>query len=247
MREGVRIAKALSILGRCSRREAEHLVLSGRVVVNGAPIATAATLVDPARDSIVVDGERLGPPAAHRYYAVHKPRGVVSTVRDPHASHTVVQLVPLPERLYPVGRLDKDSEGLILLTNDGDFAHSVMHPRYGVEKEYQALVPRAPTEAELNRLAAGIPLEGRVATAVEATTEMREAQPWVRLVLLEGRRHEARRLLAAVGLPVRRLIRTRIGPVHLGRLTPGAYRELRPGEVEALRGALPSPSGRAGG
>lgn len=238
----MRIARALAQIGPHSRRESEQLVVAGRVSVNGRPVAGPATLVDPLLDTIQVDGVLLGRPAGREYYAVHKPRGVASTVSDPHADRTVVQLVPSEARLYPVGRLDKESEGLILLTNDGDFANRTAHPRYEVAKEYQALVASVPSEDALAQLGAGVLLDGRLVQPDGVSLWAALDGPWVGVVLHEGRKHEVRRLLAAVGLTVRRLVRTRIGPIRLGALKPGQYRALRPKEIAALLTHAPSPN-----
>jgi len=276
----IRVAHALSMLGCCSRREGERLIQEGRVAVNGRLVETPATLVDPESDVLVVDGRELGRLApTSRYLAVHKPRGVVSTVRDPHADRTVVQLVASPERLYPVGRLDKDSEGLIILTNDGSFANRVAHPRYETEREYLALLPERPSIAALQTLRRGVmlddgaavpvsvevlrgapgPVRGSHLRDVQPESRTRDARPgarsssWLRIVLREGRNREVRRLLQAVGYPVQRLVRTRIGPVRLGNLRPGAHRNLTDGEIRRLvgggqtgRGAASNSAGRRG-
>jgi 23S rRNA pseudouridine2605 synthase len=232
----MRIARALSLLGRASRREAERLVADGRVAVNGELIHEPATLVDLRRDRIDVDGETIGAAAPRlTYLAMHKPVGVVSTVRDPHAEKTIMDLAPAGTRLYPVGRLDKDSEGLILLTNDGNFANAVTHPRYETEREYSALVDFAPHGKTLEQLRRGVVLDGvRTAQARVWIERSDPAGVWLKLVLHEGRNREVRHMMDAVGHPVRRLIRTRIGPVELGNLKPGTYRALKRSEVRAL-------------
>lgn len=242
--EPVRIGRALSMLGAASRREGENLVRGGRVQVNGVMVTDLAQRVTPHLDRVAVDGKQLSWGGVRRYYAVHKPRGVVSTVRDPHAERTVIQLVPSTARLYPVGRLDKDSEGLMLLTDDGDFANRVTHPRYEVEKEYEALVRPNPGPEQLDRLRAGFDLDGKLAQPRRVSWEQRSGSPWIKMVLSEGRKHEVRRLLGAAGFNVERLVRTRIGPVHLGRLAPGEFRELRPREISILR-SPPADSPRA--
>jgi 23S rRNA pseudouridine2605 synthase len=231
----MRIARALSSLGYCSRREAERLIEQRRVAVNGEILQTPVALVDVERDAIAVDGMPVGL-AATVTYAVYKPVGVTSTVRDPHAWRTVVQLVDSSVRLYPVGRLDKESEGLILLTNDGELAQRVTHPRYGVEKEYEALVDRVPEPATLDAVRAGVELDGRLRQPLRVLAVERDSGAWLRLVLAEGINHEVRRLLGAVGLSVRRLVRTRIGPVRLGRLRPGGSRLLSSEELAAVKG-----------
>ncbi|HEY3117596.1 MAG TPA: pseudouridine synthase [Chloroflexota bacterium] len=232
----MRIARALSSLGYCSRREADRLIEQRRVAVNGEILQTPVALVDVERDAIAVDGVTIGL-VATMTYALYKPVGVTSTVRDPHAGRTVVQLVDSPVRLYPVGRLDKESEGLILLTNDGELAQRVTHPRYGVEKEYEALVDRVPEPATLDAIRAGVVLDGRPRRPLRVAAIQRDSGAWVRLVLAEGINHEVRRILGVVGLSVRRLVRTRIGPVRLGRLRPGGSRLLSSEEIEALNDA----------
>lgn len=236
----MRIARALSLLGYCSRREAEGLIAGGRVAVDGATVTTPATLVDPAAATVTVDGQTLAPQATRVYLALHKPPGVVSTVRDPHASRTVLDLVSSQGRLYPVGRLDKDSEGLILLTNDGELANLVTHPRYQVEKEYLALVKEPPSLETIQRLRSGVSVDGR--RSAPARVEVARRSPegvWVRLVLREGWNREVHRILAAVGHPVVRLVRVRIGPVRLGRLAPSASRPLTGAEVQRLQRTAP--------
>ena len=240
--KGIRLARALATLGADSRRGSEALIRAGRVAVNGARVEDVTRNVIPNLDAITLDGKLLSWPRGRHYYALHKPRGIVSTVRDPHADRTVVQLIPTTSRLYPVGRLDKDSEGLILLTDDGDFANRVTHPRYQVEKEYRAQVFPDPTDEMLARIGEGFELDGKLARPERVQRELRAGEPWVTMVLMEGRKHEVRRILGMVGLSVRRLIRTRIGRVRLGDLAPGRYRELHPQEIAGLLGAQPDRS-----
>jgi len=240
----MRIARALSMAGHSSRREAERLIAKGRVAVDGRVVTSPATLVDPTTQTVSVDGKALERPASTVYLAVHKPRGVTSTLSDPHAERTIKELAKGMGRLYPVGRLDKESEGLLLLTNDGDFANAVTHPRYGVSREYLALVAEPLTLDELRRLLRGIVLDGKRATPTLVENAPRGVVPpgdrerqrgvWVRIILREGRNREVRRLLAEVGHPVARLVRTRIGPVRLAGLKPGQYRQLKRQEVYAL-------------
>lgn len=241
---GMRLARALATLGVASRRRCEALIRAGRIAVNGVLVDDVATNVTLNQDAIALDGKLLAWPRGRRYYAVHKPRGFVSTVRDPHASRTVIQLIPSQARLYPVGRLDKDSEGLILLTDDGDFTNRVTHPRYQVEKEYQALVFPTPSDEALAIIRGGVELDGKLARPESVSVDTRTGGVWVTVVLMEGRKHEVRRILGSAGLSVRRLVRTRIGRVELGDLGPGQYRELHPHEVaEFLGGALPQKLG----
>jgi 23S rRNA pseudouridine2605 synthase len=222
------------------------LIRAGHVTVNGVASREVTTNVVPQRDVIAVDGRRLTWPRERRYYAVYKPRGVVSTVRDPHAERTVVQLVPSSSRLYPVGRLDKDSEGLVLLTDDGDFANRVTHPRYEIEKEYRALVRPMVDENTLARVAAGVDLDGRLARPERVDILQQSAgKTWLTVVLTEGRKHEVRRLLGAAGLSVDRLLRIRIGPVLVGELEVGGHRPLTSAEVQELLAGAPT-LGRTG-
>ncbi len=205
--------------------------------VNGAP-AKLGERADPERDHITVDGRpvRLAPPA---YWLVHKPRGVTTTVRDPHARRTVLELVPeARERLFPVGRLDLDTEGLVLLTNDGELAQVLLHPSLGTEREYRVTVRGRVAQTTLRRLARGVELEdGRTAPARvgAARYHARADVTSFGLTLREGRKRQIRRALRALGHPVVRLVRTRMGPLRLGRLGPGQARVLEPREVAALR------------
>lgn len=253
MSEKVRLQKVIAAAGIASRRKAEELILAGRVRVNGKVVRELGVKVDPETDVVEVDGQPIRVPRDHRYVLLHKPRGVLSTTSDPYGRPTVVDLVPSERRLYPVGRLDADSEGLILLTDDGRLAERLAHPRYGHKKEYVALVIGTPTEKELRALARGIVLEeGRTGPA-EVTVlgrrvpqdvldagvpGLRKESPrgfsWLRVVITEGRKHQVRRMLKAVGHPVIRLIRVGMGPLRLGRLQPGEWRELTPKEQRRL-------------
>jgi 23S rRNA pseudouridine2605 synthase len=247
-----RLQKVLAAAGVASRRDAEALILAGRVQVDGQPITTLGTKVDPEQASIMVDGRPVTarPPAL--YLALHKPPGYDSTRSDPHAAHTVMELVrpplearygrghPSVEGLHPVGRLDRDSEGLLLLTNDGGFTHALTHPRHGVTKTYVAEVPGQVKPGELEQLRQGVMIEGRRTAPAEVRllpgTERAEGSR-VELVLREGRKRQVRRMLSAVGHRVRRLTRTAVGPISLGSLKPGQHRALTPGEVVALLAA----------
>lgn len=243
----VRLQKLLSGAGVASRRAAERLITDGRVTVNGRTVSTLGTRADPATDDIRVDGRRLGRPRRRRYLLVYKPRGYITTRSDPQHRRTVLDLVPdVREYVYPVGRLDYDSEGLVLLTNDGDLAAQVIHPRHGVERVYEVTVRGVPSDARLRRLASGLPLEGRRTAPVRVRllagrSGLRGPEARVRIVLQEGRNRQVRRMFDAIGHPVRRLRRTQIGPLRLRSLKPGQFRELDPSEVAALRRAA-SPS-----
>jgi 23S rRNA pseudouridine2605 synthase len=198
-------------------------------------VAEIGQKIDASRDRVEVDGVRVPLDPELRYFALNKPAGVVTTARDPERRPDVSAYLPPGPRVYPVGRLDMHTEGLLVLTNDGELANRLMHPRYGVEREYLAEVAGQPTDRSLGRLVRGLKLDDGVARALSArpagATRGRGA---VRLVLAEGRKREVRRMLEAVGLPVRRLVRVRVGPVRLGRLRPGEVRELSVGEVRAL-------------
>lgn len=207
-------------------------------MVNGR-VASLGDRVDPRSDRVEVDGSRVPLHPELRYFALNKPGGVVTTARDPGRRPDVSGFYPAGVRVFPVGRLDRDTEGLLLLTNDGELANRLMHPRYGVEREYLAEVEGSPSRGALARLVRGVELEDGVARARSARPVARaEGRAAVRIVMTEGRKREVRRMLAAVGLPVRRLVRVRVGPVRLGRLGPGQVRELEVDEVrELMRGA----------
>jgi 23S rRNA pseudouridine2605 synthase len=225
----VRLNAFLARAGIASRRRADELIKAGRVTVNGEP-GQLNTVVG-AHDRVEVDGREVARQRL-RYVLLHKPAGVVTTARDPHGKPTVVELVPGEPRVVPVGRLDADTTGALLLTNDGQLAHRLAHPRYGVEKTYVAEVEGNPDEETLRRLREGIDLDdGRTAPA-----RARRLGPHrVELVLHEGRKHQVKRMLAAVGHPVTRLHRPAYAGLTLGGLEPAAWRELEPFEVERLR------------
>jgi 23S rRNA pseudouridine2605 synthase len=229
-----RLQRSLARAGFGSRRACEELIAAGRVRINGA-VASLGDRVDPASDEVRVDGRRISVDPELRYFALHKPRGVTTTLRDPHAERDLTRLLPRGARVFPVGRLDRDTEGLLLLTNDGSLAHRLTHPRYGIEKEYLAEVDRVPSKRQLAQLRRGVELEDGVARAADARSAGGSGgRGGVRLVMVEGRKREVRRMLDAVGLPVRRLVRTRVGPVRLGRMRPAELRELDPADVRAL-------------
>jgi len=230
-----RVQRALARAGFGSRRACEQLIVDARVTVNGT-VATLGDRVDPQVDAVAVDGVTVNLDPNVRYYALHKPPGVVTTMHDPQGRPDIRGFLPEDgPRVFPVGRLDRDSEGLLLLTNDGELGNRLLHPRYGVEKEYLAEVDGAPTDRLVSRIRRGVKLEDGLAkpTAVRvvAANGPRGA---LRLTMTEGRKREVRRLLAEVGLPVTRLVRLRIGPVKLGNLPPGELRELTPEEIRSL-------------
>jgi 23S rRNA pseudouridine2605 synthase len=231
---GMRLGKYLASAGVASRREAEQLVRAGRVSIGGLRVTDPAHSVEPS-DEVAVDGRAVAQTRERLVYAVNKPLGVVSTARDPQGRPTVVSLVPTHLRLYPVGRLDIDTTGLILLTNDGDLAHRLTHPRFEVEKTYRAVVANSPVrDRAVNALAAGVVLnDGRTAPA----RVRRIAADTLELTIREGRKRQVKRMCESVGHPVRRLERIRFGPLELGDLGPGAYRRLDATETERLTAA----------
>lgn len=229
-----RLQRALARAGFGSRRACEDMIRAGRVAVNGR-VATLGDRTDPERDRITVDGHTVSANPALRYFLLHKPAGVTTSMRDPHAASDLRRLLPPGPRVFPVGRLDRDTEGVLILTNDGELANRLAHPRHGVEKEYLAEVEGMPAERQLARLRRGVELDDGTAVAISARPVARSGErAAVRVVMGEGRKREVRRMLAAVGLPVRRLIRVRVGPLRLGRLRAGEVRELDPAEVRAL-------------
>ena len=231
---GERLQKVLAAVGLGSRRACEELIAEGRVTVDGE-VASLGRRVDPERARVVVDGVPISVRPGLVHYLLNKPAGVVTTASDPHGRPTVLDLVPPEPRVFPVGRLDAATEGLLLLTNDGDLAHRLTHPSFGVEKEYLAEVDTPPTRGELRRLREGVDLEdGRTAPARVTLVPPRA----VRLVIHEGRNRQVRRMLDAVGHPVLRLVRTRIGPLTDRRLRPGEWRPLTPAEVRSLQSAV---------
>jgi len=229
-----RLQRSLARAGFGSRRACEELIAAGRVEINGR-VATLGDRLDPAMDQVRVDGSKVNVNPELRTFALHKPRGVTTTMRDPHAERDLSGFLPKGVHVFPVGRLDRDTEGLLLLTNDGSLAHRLTHPRYAIEKEYLAEVDRPPSHRQLVRLRRGVELDDGPARAVDARSAGGTAgRGGVRLVMVEGRKREVRRMLDAVELPVRRLVRVRVGPIRLGRLRPGDVRELEPEETRAL-------------
>lgn len=235
---GERLQKVLARAGLGSRRRCEEWILEGRVSVNGRT-AELGSRADPEVDDIRLDGERLPRELPSRTIALYKPRGVETSMREQGPRPTVQQLIPAGPRLVPVGRLDVDSEGLLLLTNDGDLALRLTHPRYGHEKEYRVLLDRQPDATQLAAWRRGVVLPDGSRTQPAAVRLERAAGKgaWVRVVLREGRKRQIRETARALGLRVQRLIRTRVGPLPLGDLQPGKWRELTPGEMQRLRRA----------
>ncbi len=236
--KGQRLQKVLAAAGVGSRRQCEELILAGRVEVDGKVVTQLGTLVDSSRQKIRLDGVGLRRPKP-AYYALHKPAGVVCTNRDPSGRPRAIDLIPgRPERLFTIGRLDLHSEGLILVTNDGELADRLTHPRYGVRKIYRVLVAGRPTQEVIAKLRRGVHLaEGRTRVAGLRIEKRYRQSTLLEMVLEEGRNREIRRILARVGHKVLRLVRIAVGPVRLGNLAPGEYRRLSRQEVHALRRA----------
>ncbi len=240
-----RLQKVMAHAGIASRRASEDLISAGRVTVNGE-VATLGRKVDAASDDIRVDGERINVDTDLVHVMLNKPQGIITTVDDPKGRPTVVDLVTLNQRVYPVGRLDADSEGLLLLTNDGDLTHRLLHPSHEVEKIYVALVGGIVKARTVDALLAGVELEDGLARprAVEVL-ESKHDQTLVQLTLTEGRKHEVRRLMEAVGHPVKRLARVAFGGVELGDLRQGNWRFLTHQEIARLHAATEGRSGPA--
>ncbi len=246
---GERLQKVLAHAGIASRRAAEDLILAGRVTVDGVVVTELGTRVDPARARIAVDGHALGAPApaaeAHVTYLLNKPAGVVSTAEDPQGRPTVVSLVPPEPRVYPVGRLDVDTEGLLLLSNDGDLTYRLTHPRYAVDKEYEALVRGYVTQESLRRLREGVLLANDPRPTAPAQVEQLARvgeNTLLRFVIHEGRNRQIRRMVQAVGGGVLQLRRVRMGPITLGDLPVGQWRALTPAELAALDQSAGEPA-----
>ena len=238
-----RVQKVLARAGFGSRRAAEDLVRAGRVSVDGR-VARLGDRVDPAASRVCVDGVRVPTAPDLVYYLVHKPTRVMSTAHDPEGRPTVVELVPADPRVFPVGRLDYDTAGLLVLTNDGELAQLLSHPRHGVAKTYLAEVAGTPSRAVLRHLRDGVELDDGLTAPAQARLVGRHGDvSAVELTIHEGRNRQVRRMLDALGHPVHRLVRTRIGPLHDDRLRPGAWRPLTTGEVRALYEAATRDAG----
>ena len=234
MPEGERLQKVLARTGIGSRRVCEELIADGRVTVNGE-VAELGRRVDTEHDHVEVDGVPISVREGLAYYLLNKPAGVVTTASDPQGRRTVVELVPAEPRVFPVGRLDAETEGLLLLTNDGDLTHRLTHPSFGVEKEYLALVEGTPSPGALRRLREGIELDDGVTAPARASLDPPSS---LTIVIHEGRNRQVRRMCDAIGHRVLRLVRVRIGPIADRRLRPGEWRELRQDEVRALERAV---------
>lgn len=236
---GVRLNKLLASRGLGARRKCDALIQAGSVRVNGTVVKEPGVRVEPERDRIQVHGRPLPGRSLPRYLMVHKPVGVITTLDDPDGRPTVRRLLPPGPRLFPVGRLDAETSGLLVVTNDGDLAHHLMHPRYGVRKVYRVRTDRPPDPEQLRRLRSGVEFEPRV-TSAPCEVRLRSARPdraEMEIVLHEGRYRQVRRMCEAVGLAVKRLHRAAYGPLRLGTLPRGAWRDLTTEEVRRLRAA----------
>jgi len=262
-RSGVRLQKVLSQAGVASRRAAEKMIEEGRVSVNGRTVREMGVTVDPATDDIRVDARRLRAPERHRYILLNKPPGVVTTRSDPQRRQTVLNLLDgVREYVYPVGRLDYDSEGLLILTNDGDLAARLTHPRHEVERTYEAQVAGTPDADAIEKLRRGIPLDGKRTMPADVTLLSRGSTPrrsaprkgapyktrgngLLLITIREGRNRQVRRMCEAVGHPVRKLRRVRIGPISDRRLPLGRWRDLSASEVRLLKNLAAAPRAAA--
>lgn len=244
----IRLNKLLAGRGIGARRKCDTIIAEGRVKVNGRVVGEPGTLVEEQRDRIEVDGRPLPKAQPFAYFVINKPVGVITTLDDPQGRRTIAEFLPRGQRLYPVGRLDADTSGLLLLTNDGELAHRLMHPRYGVEKFYRVRLDREPGARQLERLAAGVEFEPGV---VSAPARVRRIDPgfdaiMIEVAIHEGRFRQVRRMCEAVGLTVTGLHRVGYGPIRLGPLARGMWRELSEAEVERLRAASARPLRRPG-
>jgi 23S rRNA pseudouridine2605 synthase len=238
----IRLQKILSAAGVASRRASEQMILDGRVTVNGETVRELGTKADPDKDAIKVDGRRIKTDVPDRYIALYKPKGYVTTRKDPEGRRTVMDLIGEGEYIYPVGRLDYDSEGLLLMMSDGDLAAKLMHPRHEVEKVYEVIVAGVPEPKALDKLRKGVFIEGgRTSPAVvHVENTVKGSRPTTKLTISihEGKNRQIRRMCSAVGLPVWELRRIRMGPIGLGRLRPGQWRDLTREEVRRLKSAV---------
>lgn len=240
-----RIQKILSQAGVASRREAERMITAGRVTVNGTPVTELGAKADPARDRITVDGKPVTVEEQRVYILLNKPVGYVTTLKDPDGRPIVTDLLKgVGVRVFPVGRLDYNTEGLLLLTNDGAWANRLAHPRHEVDKEYLVRVRGTVAKEQISRLERGVELDdGKTAPARAAVTKQSDNNSWVSITIHEGRYRQVRRMCEAVSLSVVRLRRVRYGSLALGELKIGEFRYLTPAEVKALDGTAPRPAG----
>ncbi len=230
----IRLNKFIALSGLTSRRKADTLIEEGRVEVNGKVVTKLGTLVDPYKDKVKVDGRIVAPPKKDVYLAFNKPKGYVTTMDDELGRKSIATLFyNFPVRIFPVGRLDMDTEGLLFLTNDGEFSYIVTHPKFNIEKEYKVWAEGKVTEEDLKKLKKGVFIDGKIVRPkmIEILKHDRK-NTMIRVIITEGRKREIRRMFHHIGHKVERLIRIRIGPVKLGDLRSGKYRDLTPSEVE---------------
>ena len=242
----MRLARFLAQAGVASRRKAEELIVAGRARVNGATVRELGTTVDPAHDRIEYDGRVIVPPLEHAYYVLHKPFGVVTTMSDPQGRRTVADIVQthgVSQRVVPVGRLDFDTAGVLLLTDDGDLAHVLTHPRFGVAKTYRATVRGRLTPDQVAVVGSGVKLDdGRAAPAVLHVVAVARMRSTIDITIHEGRNRQVRRMFEEINHPVLDLVRLRFGPLALGALRPGELRAVSARELRALRALLAAAS-----
>ncbi len=236
-RKNTRLQKFLAQAGVASRRASEEIIAAGRVRVNGELVTEQGVKIDPARDDVRVDGKKIHPPKKFTYIMLNKPRYVLSTTDDNWGDRkTVLDLVDTSARVFPVGRLDFESEGLILLTDDGDLAQKLTHPKFQHEKEYEVLVNGEPNRNTMRKWrAGGFNVDGKAVGPMRVEPLRSDAPGWLRVILTEGRKHQIRVIAEELGHPVITLVRVRIGSLKLGKLKPGAWRALSPREVDMLK------------
>jgi pseudouridine synthase len=242
----IRLNKLLATRGVAARRKCDELIASGAVSVNGEVVREPGARIEPERDRVLVNGKPIARPPRLHYYVLNKPVGMISTMSDPRGRRSLAGVLPRGVRVFPVGRLDADTSGLLILTNDGDLAHHLMHPRYGVDKLYRVVVRQHPSEAQIEKLARGVVFEPGVRSA-PARVRVRTPVSWgevIEIVLSEGRYRQVRRMCEAVGLEVLALHRWGYGPLRLGELERGMWRELSEEEVGRLRAAAARPAPR---
>ncbi|MBI4165129.1 MAG: rRNA pseudouridine synthase [Acidobacteria bacterium] len=232
----VRLQKIIADAGITSRRKAETLILEGRVTVNGQVVTELGSKADPARDHVKVGGKLLGRPARHHYILLHKPIGYLSTVSDPEGRPTVMRLVKgIRERIYPVGRLDYNSSGIMILTNDGELANHLMSRTAAIPRTYHVKLEGQPQPEDLKKLKSGIVLDGERTAPAEIRQVVQREKPWYEITLTEGRNHQVRRMFERIGQPVVKLKRVRIAFLTDEGIAPGSFRHLTPAEVERLK------------
>lgn len=238
MSELQRLQRILASRGVASRRGAEQLIIDGRVSVNGRVVTELGTKADPESDVIALDGFEL-PTQRHRFVVLHKPVGYITAVKDDRDRQTVMELIQIPERVYPIGRLDRNTEGLLLMTNHGELANRIMHPRYAIDKEYEVLSPVRPSASQLRRLSDGVTIDGVTIIPTESRI-LRETPSGVviRLTIHEGLNRIVRRMMEEVQIPIDLLRRTRVGPISLAGIPRATWRDLTPGEVVSLGEAV---------